>query len=107
MADDNAWSTCWLVIPAENPDPDADPVRSIVLLAWATGGLVLLVLVAAAAAAATVFGLGWVVFGLAAIVAAISFSPLRTRIPSIAVLLALIYLIMQRMRPADGGRAKK
>jgi phage shock protein PspC (stress-responsive transcriptional regulator) len=84
-----AYLTCWLVIPAENPDPDADPVRSIVLLAWATGGLVLLVLVAAAAAAATVFGLGWVVFGLAAIVAAISFSPLRTRIPSIAVLLAL------------------
>jgi phage shock protein PspC (stress-responsive transcriptional regulator) len=84
-----AYLTCWLVIPAADQDPDADPVRDVVLLAWATGGLVLLVLVAAAAAAATVFGLGWVVFGLAAIVAGLSFSPLRTRIPSIALLLTL------------------
>jgi phage shock protein PspC (stress-responsive transcriptional regulator) len=84
-----AYLTCWLVIPAENQDPDADPVLSVVLLAWATGGLVLLVLVAAAAAAATVFGLGWIVFGLAAIVAGLNFSPMRTKIPSIAVLLTL------------------
>jgi phage shock protein PspC (stress-responsive transcriptional regulator) len=84
-----AYLTCWLVIPTESQDPDADPVRNVVLLAWATGGLVLLVLVAAAAAAATVFGLGWFVFGLAAIVAGLSFSPLRTKIPSVAVLLAL------------------
>jgi phage shock protein PspC (stress-responsive transcriptional regulator) len=84
-----AYLTCWLVIPAEDQDPEADPVRSIVLLAWATGGLVLLVLVAAAAAAATVFGLGWIVFGLAAIVAGLSFSPMRTKVPSIALLLTL------------------
>jgi phage shock protein PspC (stress-responsive transcriptional regulator) len=89
-----AYLTCWLVIPAESQDPDADPVRSIVLLAWATGGLVLLVLLAAAAAAATIFGLGWLVFGLAAIVAAVNFSPLRARIPSIAVLLALAALTL-------------
>src|ERR1700722_414792 len=57
-----AYLTCWLVIPAEDQDLTADPVRNVVLLAWATGGLVMLVLVAAAAAAATVFGLGWVVF---------------------------------------------
>jgi phage shock protein PspC (stress-responsive transcriptional regulator) len=84
-----AYLTCWLVIPAESQDPDADPVRNVVLLAWATGGLVLLVLVAAAAAAATIFGLGWLVFGLAAIVAAVNFSPMRTKIPSVLVLLTL------------------
>jgi phage shock protein PspC (stress-responsive transcriptional regulator) len=90
-----AYLACWLVIPAEDQDPDADPVRSVVLLAWATGGLMALVLVAAGAAAATVFGLGWVVFALAASVAALSFSPLRTlsplrtRIPTLAAVLTL------------------
>jgi phage shock protein PspC (stress-responsive transcriptional regulator) len=83
---------CWLVIPAADQDPDADPyaVRSIVLLAWATGGLVALVLVAVAAAAATVFGLGWVVFALAAVlVVVLGFNPLRTKFPTVAVLLTL------------------
>jgi phage shock protein PspC (stress-responsive transcriptional regulator) len=84
-----AYLTCWLVIPAGDQDPDADSVRNIVLLAWAIGGLVLLVLVAAAAAATTVFGPGWVVFGLAALVASLSFSPMRTKIPSVVVLLTL------------------
>ena len=80
---------CWLVIPAEGQHPDSDPVRSVVLLAWATGALVAILLVAAAAAVATVFGLGWVVFGVAAIVAGLCFSPLRTRIPTVAALLTL------------------
>jgi len=84
-----AYLACWMVIPAAEQDPDNDPVRSVVLLAWATGGLVALVLVAAAAAAATVFGLGWVVFGVAAAVAGLSLSPLRTRIPAVAGLLTL------------------
>lgn len=84
-----AYVACWLVIPVSDQDPDTDPVRSIVLLAWATGGLVALVLIAAAAAAATVFGLGWVVFGLAVILSGLSFSPLRTRVPTIAALLTL------------------
>jgi phage shock protein PspC (stress-responsive transcriptional regulator) len=85
---------CWLVIPAADQDPDRDPVRSVVLLAWATGGLVALVLIAAAAALATVFGLGWVVFGIAAIVAAAMFSPLRTRIPQAVALLTLAALTL-------------
>jgi phage shock protein PspC (stress-responsive transcriptional regulator) len=85
---------CWLVIPPADQDPDHDPVRSVVLLAWATGGLVALVLIAAAAALATVFGLGWVVFGIAAIVAAAMFSPLRTRIPQAMALLTLAALTL-------------
>jgi phage shock protein PspC (stress-responsive transcriptional regulator) len=89
-----AYLACWLVIPAEDHDPDADPVRSIVLLAWAAGGLAVLVLVAAGAAAATVFGQGWVVFGLAAGVVVVSLGPLRARIPSVAALLTLAALTL-------------
>lgn len=89
-----AYLVCWLVIPAADQDPDSDPVRSIVLLAWATGGLVALVLVAAAAGLATVFGLGWLVFAVAAILAGVMLSPLRTRIPQIAALLALTALTL-------------
>lgn len=89
-----AYLACWLVIPAADQDPDHDPVRGVVLLAWATGGLVALVLVAAAAALATMFGFGWVVFGLAAVVAAAGFSPLRTRIPQTVALLTLAALTL-------------
>jgi hypothetical protein len=84
-----AYLTCWLVIPAEDQDADPNAVRAVVLVAWATGALVVLVLVAAAAALATIFGLGWIVFGLAAIIAAVHFSPLRTRVPPVAVLLII------------------
>lgn len=85
---------CWLVIPTADQTTEGDPVRGVVLLAWATGGLVALVLVAAAAALATVFGLGWIVFALAAIVVAVAFSPLRTRIPQMAALLTLAALTL-------------
>src|SRR5579863_1800906 len=89
-----AYFACWLVIPAADQDPDKDPVRSVVLLAWATGGLVGLVLVGAGAALATVFGLGWVVFAIAAIVTAAAFSPLRARIPQTVALLTLAALTL-------------
>jgi len=89
-----AYFACWLVIPAADQDPDKDPVRSVVLLAWATGGLVGLVLVGAGAALATVFGLGWVVFAIAAIVTAAAFSPLRARIPQAVALLTLAALTL-------------
>ena len=89
-----AYLACWLVIPAADQEPDADPVRGIVLLAWATGGLVALVLVAAAAAAATVFGLGWIVFGLAAILAVFTYTPFHTRIPTVAALLTMAALTL-------------
>ncbi len=89
-----AYLACWLVIPAEDHDPDKDPVRSIVLLAWATGGLVVLVLVGAIAAAATVFGFGWVVFAIAATLTGLTFSPLRAKIPTVAALLTLAALTL-------------
>ncbi len=77
---------CWLVIPQTDHDVDDDAVRSVVLLAWATGGLVTLVLLAAGGAVATVFGLGWIVFVIAALIVAVMLSG-RTRIPSVAALL--------------------
>ncbi len=86
--------TCWLVMPGVDQDPDSDPVRGVVLLAWATGGLVAVVLVGVAAALATVFGLGWVVFGVAAVVAVATFSPVRARIPQAVALLTLGALIL-------------
>jgi phage shock protein PspC (stress-responsive transcriptional regulator) len=95
-----AYLTCWLVIPSEDQDTDPDAVRSIVLVAWATGALVVLVLVAAAAALATIFGFGWIVFGLAVILAAINFSPLRRRIPPVAVLLTIGALTLPAMAAA-------
>lgn len=79
---------CWLVIPQTEHDADDDAVRSVVLLAWATGGLVALVLLAAAGAVATVFGLGWVVFVVVAVIVAVVVSG-RTRIPSVAALLVV------------------
>jgi phage shock protein PspC (stress-responsive transcriptional regulator) len=79
---------CWLVIPVGGEDAEAESVRSVVLLAWSAGGLVALVLVAAAAAAATVFGLGWVVFGLAGLALLVA-AAVRVRIAS-AVALATV-----------------
>jgi phage shock protein PspC (stress-responsive transcriptional regulator) len=79
---------CWLVIPQTDHDVDDDAVRSVVLLAWATGGLVALVLLAAGGAVATAFGLGWIVFVVAALLVAVMLSG-RTRIPSLAALLVV------------------
>lgn len=92
--------TCWLVIPSEEQDPDKDPVRSIVLLAWATGGLVVLVLIGSIAAVATVFGFGWIVFAVAAFLTGLTFSPLRTRIPALAALLMIAALTLPAMAVA-------
>lgn len=85
--------SCWLVIPADDHDADTDAVRSVVVVAWATSGLVAVVLLAAIGAAATVFGLGWVIFVLAAIVfAAGLFWP--SRIPRVAALLGVLALTL-------------
>ncbi len=95
-----AYLTCWLVIPGEDQHPEKDPVRSIVLLAWATGGLVVLVLIGSTAALATVFGFGWIVFALAAATVGLSFSPWRGRIPTLATLLTVAALTLPAMAVA-------
>lgn len=58
---------CWLVIPLEGREDGDEPTRTIVVLAWGGGALLAIVVVAALSATATAFGLGWLVFALAAI----------------------------------------
>ncbi|HEX4010610.1 MAG TPA: PspC domain-containing protein [Solirubrobacteraceae bacterium] len=59
---------CWLIIPAEG-DRDGDPgPRDAVVLARACGGCAALAVLALVGAAAAVFGFGWLVVGLGAIV---------------------------------------
>ena len=82
---------CWLVIPADNQDPDTDGTRSVVIVAWATGGLVVLAVLAALGAAATVFGFGWAVVIIAAAVILTAMSN-RTKLPRLAALLAVAAL---------------
>ncbi len=90
---------CWLVIPSGDQDPDSDAVRSVVILAWAAGGLVALVLLAAGAAAATVFDLGWLVFAIAAVIMIVALSG-RTRIPIVAAALSVAALALPAMAVA-------
>lgn len=84
---------CWLVLPGPGDDPHADRVRDVVALAWAMGGLVAALLMAAVAAVVTVFGLGWVVFGVALVVLVITVSG-RVRIPQLAGLAAVAVLTL-------------
>lgn len=83
---------CWLVIPPADR-PAGDGATAAVVLAWATGGLVVLLLLAAGGALATVFGLGWVVVALAGLLMVAVFGG-RTRIQSLAGLVALAALTL-------------
>ena len=85
---------CWLVIPGSDETADSESVRGVVLLSWATGGLVAVVLTAAISAAATVFGLGWIIVALAGIVLVIEFSPVAQRLPGFVALTAVAALTL-------------
>jgi phage shock protein PspC (stress-responsive transcriptional regulator) len=61
---------CWLIIPAEGEDEEARTSGTVVVVAQALAGCVGLTALAVLAATATVFGFGWLVFGLAAVVLA-------------------------------------
>lgn len=89
------YAACWLVIPEPDGEigTEADPFRGIVITAWAACGLVAVALLAALGAAATIFGLGWVIVGLAAVAIALTFvRPLR--IPRVAALAAVLALTL-------------
>jgi phage shock protein PspC (stress-responsive transcriptional regulator) len=84
---------CWLVIPAANDEAGAEAFQSVVAVAWATCGLVGLALLAAVGAAATLFGLGWVIVAIAALLAVPAM--LRpTRVPRVAALAAMLALTL-------------
>ncbi|HEY3775586.1 MAG TPA: PspC domain-containing protein [Solirubrobacteraceae bacterium] len=56
----------WLILPTRCGESGAPGTRGIVVLVKALAGLLGLVLLAGAGGAATVFGFGWIVFGVAA-----------------------------------------
>jgi phage shock protein PspC (stress-responsive transcriptional regulator) len=56
----------WLILPARSGEAGGPGTRGIVVLVKALAGLVGLALLGIAGGAATVFGFGWIVFGVAA-----------------------------------------
>lgn len=106
-----AYLACWLVIPETDEEANPETVRGVVLLAWASGGLVTFVLIAALSATATVFGFGWVVAGIAAVVLLVTLNPFWKRVPGVVALLAVAALTLPavavalspvRIDPQDG-----
>jgi phage shock protein PspC (stress-responsive transcriptional regulator) len=63
-----AYLACWLIIPHENEQRGDPASRWIVVLAQVCAGCVGIAVLAVIAAAATLFGLGWIVAALAAVV---------------------------------------
>lgn len=87
------YCACWLVIPLDEEDAEARETRAIVMLAWGAGGLLAAVTLAAFGAAATAFGLGWAVFGVAAITLLASLL-LRQAVPTAACSVAIAALTL-------------
>lgn len=79
---------CWLIIPADEADPDADTTRGVVLFVGAVGGVAATVLLAAAGAVATALGLGWIVFAFVC-ASLIVFALFRSRVSPVATLLGV------------------
>jgi phage shock protein PspC (stress-responsive transcriptional regulator) len=115
---------CWLIIPSDDSANGRSGPSGLVILAWATGGVVLLGLLALLSAIATVFGLGWVVFVVAAAVVAsqvvprLPLRPLWTlpivaalTLPSVAVALSPVRLAVQSgtsvVAPASAGQLER
>lgn len=59
---------CWLIIPVEGDADERPGPSGVVVLAQACAGCAALVVLAAVGAAATVFGFGWLVVGVAAVI---------------------------------------
>ena len=112
---------CWLIIPSDDAANGRSGPSGLVILAWATGGVVLLALLGLLSAIATVFGLGWAVFVVAAAVVAsqlvprLPLRPLWTlpivaalTLPSVAVALSPVRLALQSgtsvVAPATASR---
>jgi hypothetical protein len=87
------YAACWLVIPAAGQGPDGDVARSVVVIAWATGALVVVTLLAAVSGAATVFGFGWAIVIVAAAIILVAVSK-RTKLPPMAALVSVMALTL-------------
>jgi hypothetical protein len=93
---------CWLIIPAEGEDGAAPGPREIVVLAQASAACVGLATLGAAGTAATIFGFGWAVVAVAAVilVAALAAWP---RVGPGWALLPVAALTLPSMAMAAGG----
>ena len=58
---------CWLIVPGEGDGDERSGATGVVALAQACAGCAALLLLAAVATAATVFGFGWAVVGVSAV----------------------------------------
>jgi phage shock protein PspC (stress-responsive transcriptional regulator) len=99
---------CWLIIPSDDAENERSSPSGLVIVAWATGGAVLLAVLALLSAVATVFGLGWAVLAAAAVAVVaplLPSVPLRPAwtlplvaaltLPSVAVALSPVRLALQ------------
>jgi phage shock protein PspC (stress-responsive transcriptional regulator) len=93
---------CWLIIPTESEEHDADGRRWIVLLAQACASCAGLATLAALGATATVFGFGWIVVACAAaaFTGALAFWP---RVGPAWALLPIAALALPSVAVAAGG----
>ncbi len=94
---------CWLIIPDHGREAEGEqPPAAIVVVALGCAGCAGLALLAVAAAGATVFGLGWVVLGVAALVLIVP-TLLRTRSRPIWTLLPVAALTLPSIAVATAG----
>jgi phage shock protein PspC (stress-responsive transcriptional regulator) len=92
-----AYVAGWLIMPIVDTEPDAEATPAVVLLAGASGAVVVLMLAAGMSAIATVFGLGWVMLAIAAVVFVLTLGPLARRIPASLALLTVAVLTIPSM----------
>ncbi|HWI75411.1 MAG TPA: PspC domain-containing protein, partial [Baekduia sp.] len=97
-----AYVACWLIVPAEGDEDGSAGPRAIVTLVLAGAGAVGLVTLGALAAAATIFGFGWVVVAVAAVVLIAALSSGRRLGPGWA-LLPVAALVLPSVALAAAG----
>ncbi|MGH2842098.1 MAG: PspC domain-containing protein [Solirubrobacteraceae bacterium] len=68
------YAACWLIIPSDDGSTDpamaAERGSRVAVLGWTATGLIAVALLAAIGAIATLFNLGWVIFGVSAVAVA-------------------------------------
>jgi phage shock protein PspC (stress-responsive transcriptional regulator) len=103
-----AYLAWWLIVPAEGEEDAAPRTRPLVTLVLAGAGAAGLATLATLGAAATVFGLGWVVAALAAVVLAGGLASWRRTGPSWALLpVAALVLPSVALAAADVHLARE
>ena len=93
---------CWLIVPAEGDGDERPGATGVVALAQACAGCAALLLLAAVATAATVFGFGWAVVGVSAVLLVAVLAG-RPRLGPAWTLLPIAALTIPALAVAAGG----